>query len=663
MLVALLAALAFNELRAARRVIADAMEVGASLLVETIARAGENAIRADAQVKGVTADRLMGQARLLRELDGVQPLSDSMLVRLARETGLYRIETFTDAGARQASSDPAAPLGESGDPPAGITELLAGAEEAIIGAREVGLDAGERYSVGVRRQGGGAIVATIDAAQMLAFRRDAGIGRLMQDIGERDDIAYLVLQDRQGVVLASRGVVAMTRLVGDPFLEAALETDGARSRWVEGETTDLFETVLPFRVDADDRGLIRMGLVAEAMTVAEARSRRRLAIWAGLLAVVGVGLVALITIRQNYVLLNEAHTRIQTTSSRLLEDMADAVVAVDANGRICLWNRAAEVLFGVDAVAALGAGAGETMGQLGDFLESTLAEGRELRGEACRSRTRDGRAVDLSVSLSLLPGGPDALQTAVAVIQDLSERRALEANLHRRERLSAMGELAAGVAHEVRNPLNAIAVIAQRLQREFTPTTDTGEYTQLIGTVRDEVGRVNDIVRQFLELARPPALQFVDADLEALLVETASLARHSGGERGVPIDVDVAGVGHACIDGAQLRQVVLNLLVNAIDAVASMTDDRGGGGVRLQGRRTVHGVVIAVNDDGPGIAPVERERIFDLYYTTKSTGTGLGLSLVQRIVAEHGGRVDVDTELGRGSTFTIHLPLTPGTDA
>lgn len=663
-LVTLLAALAFNELRAARRVIADAMEVGASLLVETIARAGENAIRADAQVKGVTADRLIGHARLLRELDGIGQLSDSTLARLVEEAGLYDIELFGVDGVRQASTIPGTPLWESGQPPPGIAALLTGTEEVIIGAREAGLDTGERYAIGVRRRTGGAIVVTIDAAQMLAYRRDAGIGRLMQDIGERDDIAYLVLQDREGVVLASRGVAGMTRLAGDPFLEAALESDGPQSRWVEGESADLFETVLPFRVDAGYPGLIRMGLVADAMTVAEARSRRRLAIWAGLLAVVGVGLVALITMRQNYVLLNEAHTRIQTTSSRLLEDMADAVVAIDADRRISVWNRSAEALFGVDVDSALGAGAGVTMGEMGHFLEGTIAAGTELRGEACQSRTRDGRAVDLSVSLSLLPGGPDSPQTAVAVIQDRTERRALEANLHRQERLSAMGELAAGVAHEVRNPLNAIGVIAQRLQREFSPTTDAEEYTQLIGTVRDEVGRVNDIVHQFLELARPPALQPVDTDLAALLLETARLARHSGVERGVPIDTDVAHIGRACVDGAQLRQAILNLLVNAIDAVASMDDEHGRPrGVRLRGRSMEAGNAIVISDDGPGIGPAERERIFDLYYTTKPAGTGLGLSLVQRIVTEHGGRVDVDTDIGRGSTFTILLPLALGHDA
>lgn len=674
-LIALVGALAINELRAARAVIAEAMEGGAALLVEAIARAGENAIRADAQVEAVTAARLLGHARLLRELDRGGQLSDTLLARLAEETGVYRINVFDAAGRRVMPNvhlDHGAGLPDAVPPE--LADLLTGrAEETIIGFREGRFHEGQRFAGAVRRPGGGAIVVVVDAAEMLAFRQRAGIGRLMQEIGAKADIAYLVLQDRQGVVLASRGVARMSRLTGDAFLEDALEGEGPRSRLAEHEGKQVFETVLPFWVDADSRGLIRVALVADAMAVAEARSRRRLAVGAGLLAVVGVALVGWITVRQNLALLGEAHERIQTYSSRLLENMADAVVAVDGDGRIAVYNSAAEGLFGVSAGAARGARVDEVLGEGGRILLAALTEERELKGEACQCRTRDGRPVDLSVSLSLLRDRDGQVETAVAVIQDLTQRRALEADLRRRERLSAMGELASGVAHEVRNPLNAIAVIAQRLQREFVPTADEEEYGQLTGTVGQEVERVNRIVHQFLELARPPALELADTDLEALLAGTARVAESDGGQRGVRVEADFVGLGRARVDAEQLKQAVLNLVVNALDAVAGdgtrapassagrMPQDRAAGApvgvVRLMGRRSDREVMIAVEDDGPGIAPAQRERIFDLYYTTKLAGTGLGLGLVQRIVSEHGGRIDVDSEVGRGSTFTLHLPL------
>ena len=657
-LVVLVGALAVNELRAAREVMAGAMAEGSALLVQTIARAGEHAIRADAQLESLTAQRLLGQARLLRELDRGGLLADTTLVRLAEETGLYRIHVLDSRGTRVLSN---APLehGPGGPSPHRdeIGELLAGrADEVVLGFRAGRFHGGQRFAAAVRRAGGGAIVVNVDAAQMLAFRRQAGIGRLAQEIGAKEDIVYLVLQDRAGVVLASRGVSAMSRIAGDGFLEAALEGEAPRSRLAEYEGQSVFETVVPFWVDDDSRGLIRVALAADAMAVAEARSRRRLVVWAGLLAVVGVALVGWITVRQNLALLGEAHQRIQTYSSRLLEDMADAVVAVDGAGRIAVYNSAAEGLFGVPVAAAQGGLAEEVLGEGGRLIGRALAEERELKGEVCRCRTPGDRTMEASVTLSLLRNGTGQVETAVAVIQDLTERRALEADLRRRERLSAMGELASGVAHEVRNPLNAIAVIAQRLQREFTPTSDEDEYGQLTGTVRQEVERVNRIVRQFLELARPPALARVDTDVERLLTDTARVLESDAHQRGVALAMRVGDAGRADVDGEQLQQAVLNLLMNAVDAAT------GAPGVReptvhLVARRVSGELLIAVCDDGPGIAPAELDRIFDLYYTTKPAGTGLGLGLVQRIVAEHGGRIDVVSEVGRGSTFTIHLPL------
>jgi len=665
-LVALVAALAINELRAGRRVIADAMEEGAAALVEAIARSGENAIRADAQLEGATATRLLGHARLLRELDRGGQLSDTLLVRLAEETGLHRINVF-DVGGRKVMSSAYLEHGDGdgGHLPADVGDLLAGsAQEAVIGLREGRFHEGRRFAAAVRRPGGGAIVVNVDAAAMLAFRQRSGIGRLMQEIGARADIAYLVLQDRQGVVLASRGVARMSRLTGDAFLEEALVGDGPRSRLTEYGGKQVFETVLPFWVDADSRGLIRLALVADAMAVAEARSRRRLAVGAGLLAVVGVALVGWITVRQNLALLGEAHERIQTYSSRLLENMADAVVAVDGQGRIAVYNGAAEELFGVSAETAYGARADDVLGDGGRVLQKALAEERELVGEPCHCHTGDGRGLDVSVSLALLRNREGQVETAVAVILDLTERRALEADLRRRERLSAMGELASGVAHEVRNPLNAIAVIAQRLQREFAPAADEEEYGQLTGTVRQEGERVNRIVRQFLELARPPALALADTDLAVLLAETVNVVESQARQRGVRVEGAFSGVGRARVDAEQLKQSILNLVVNAVDAVAGEGAQAGEGDprvsagvVRLVGRRDDREVLIAVEDGGPGIAAAQRERIFDLYYTTKPAGTGLGLGLVQRIVAEHGGRIDVDSEVGSGSTFTIHLPF------
>lgn len=692
-LVALLAALAVNELRASRRLMTEAMEAGAASLVQAVSRAGENAIRADAQIEAATATRLLGHARLLKELDRQALLSDTLLARLATEAGLYRITVFDENGRRVlANGDKGHGDGAADRQPMDeLADVLAGRrDEAVIGFREGRYHAGTRFAAAVGRVGGGAIMVNIDAEKMLAFRRTAGIGRLMQDLGAHADVAYVVLQDRQGVVLASRGVARMGRIAGDPFLESALADDEPRSRQLEHEGKSVFETVLPFWVGPENRGLIRVAQSADAMVAAERRSQRRLAVWAGLLALVGVALMGWIAVRQSYAVLDQAHERVQTYSSRLLEHMGDAVVAVDGEARVEVLNPAAEKLFQLSASQVMGAPVHEALGEGGQIIRQALLESRELRGEACLCRTVDGRQLDLSVSLSLIRDRESQVQVAVAVIQDLTERRALEADLRRRERLSAMGELASGVAHEVRNPLNAIGVIAQRLQREFRPGEDQEEYDALTATVRGEVDRVNRIVRRFLDLARPPALEVRDTDLAAVLSDSLRVAESTASQHGIRVTGDFGGIGRASVDPEQLQQVILNLMVNAIDA---LTEDgaRQSGGisgdgaaagqsawepanappedpapgqqgiVRLSAERAAGEILIFVSDNGPGIPLEARERIFDLYYTTRQSGTGLGLSLVQRIVAEHGGRIDLDTEEGRGTTFTVHLPADSGT--
>ena len=657
----LLAALAANELRASRRIITEAMAAGAASLVQAIARAGENAIRADAAIEASTATRLLAQARLLRELDRHGLLSDTAATRLAQEAALYRINVFDAAGRRVITN--ASDTHASAASPE-LADLLAGrVEERIIGFREGRFHAGSRFAAAVARDEGGAIVVNIDAAEMLDARREAGIGRLMQEIGANPGLVYIVLQDQQGVVLASRGVQRMERIAGDAFLEAALSGNEPRSRMTSYEGQDVFETVMPFWVDAESRGLIRLSLTADAMATAEARSRRRLAVWAGLLAVIGVVGVGWLAVRHNLAVLHESHERIQTYSSRLLEDMGDAVVAVDYQGRIDVYNRAAERLLRLPGTQVR-ASSVHVLGDLGQRLLASLHGERELRGEPCRCRAPDGRMLDLSVTLSLLRNRLGQTETAVAVIQDLTQRRALEAGLRRGERLAAMGELASGVAHEVRNPLNAIGLIAQRLQREFQPVADAEEYAQLTRTVRAEVERVNQIVRQFLALARPPALVRADTDVEQLLADTLGVVEAQAAHDGIRVLRDFSGVGCASVDPAQLKQALLNLLVNAVEAL--QPDGSGGaedrspseeGVIQLTATRARDHIRIAVSDNGLGIPEPARERIFDLYYTTKPTGTGLGLGLVQRIVAEHGGSIAVDSVPGEGTTFTMQLPL------
>jgi len=239
----------------------------------------------------------------------------------------------------------------------------------------------------------------------------------------------------------------------------------------------------------------------------------------------------------------------------------------------------------------------------------------------------------------------------------LSEKHArAEDALRRRDRLVAMGELASTVAHEVRNPLNAVGMTAQRLKREFLGAAPAGageraELEELLSVMASETQRIDRIVQQFLEYARPPRLAPERVDLDALVGDVAGRARALAEARGVRLEAEASGAGTAVVDPAQLRQALDNLVRNAVEATPE------GGRVSLATRREGGGHAIEVRDTGRGIDPDHLPRIFDLYFTTKADGTGVGLAVTEQIVTAHGGTIEVDSRPGAGTTMTVLLPV------
>ena len=245
----------------------------------------------------------------------------------------------------------------------------------------------------------------------------------------------------------------------------------------------------------------------------------------------------------------------------------------------------------------------------------------------------------------------------------LTEKHArAEDALRRRDRLAAMGELASTVAHEVRNPLNAIAMTSQRLRREFigadavTGPQDEAELRELLDVLSGETQRINRIVQQFLDFARPPKLAPRTASLHHMLADAAESLRAKAAARRIWLDTALAGVGDAVFDPDQLKQVVDNLLRNAIEASPEE------GHVVLRATREATGHVIEVEDQGPGISPEHRLKIFDLYFTTKPEGTGVGLAVTHQIVEAHRGSIEVDSEPGRGTRMIVRIPFWPEDD-
>jgi signal transduction histidine kinase len=228
--------------------------------------------------------------------------------------------------------------------------------------------------------------------------------------------------------------------------------------------------------------------------------------------------------------------------------------------------------------------------------------------------------------------------------------RRLEADKALSAKLVAMGELAGGVAHEIRNPLNAIRVIIQRLEREFKPQNDETEYKELTSIIRKETDKINESVKNFLTLARPPILHKTMADLNQSIKEVVALFQPRAHSKGCYINADFGNLPRVLFDPELIHQAILNLLENALAVV----DSNGRIDIKtfFQDRRCV----IQIADNGPGIEDDEKPRVFDLYYTTKPTGTGMGLPMVLRIIKEHGGTIDLSDGPTGGALFRLELP-------
>lgn len=645
-LILALGGFAWYELHTSRQNTLETLEHSSGALVQAMARAGENALRAEEELDRMVQEHLLSNARSLARMQTGRVLGDSLLAEVAGEQGLARIEVFDARGYPLHSSDPQ---------PMDRFELdwwweeLAEVYEGAASEHLVVLEAAELYAVATPAAQGGAILVQASAQYLHELRRAAGIGRLIREIGANQGVVFTALQDSAGILLGSSGMGQLGTIAGDPFLSEALAGARPRSRTAQFGGQEIFETVMPFAPGGKPLGLLRVGLSVEALEAERRRDQLQLVLLAGLLAVLGAAGAGVLTIRQNYALLDEAYARVQTYSSRILAQMADAVMAMDTAGRIEVLNQSAQALFGAEAAAAAGRPYAEVVGVILPPVERALREGREGQ-EGAQRYLVGGKERLLSLSTSLVRNSRGEVETVVVVAQDLTALAALEADLRRGERLASMGALASGVAHEVRNPLNAIGIIAQRLEREFASQRDQQEYRGLLKVVRGEVGRVNRIVKEFLSLARPPALARHPVDLEESVELAVAALEPRAQAKGLRVERRYGGVGSWELDPDKFIQAVQNLLSNAVEATAE-------GQIRVTTRRTEDGSAeVEVEDSGVGIAPENLERIFDLYFTTKAEGAGLGLSLVHRIVNQHGGRVQVHSTPGAGSRFTLHFP-------
>jgi signal transduction histidine kinase len=262
--------------------------------------------------------------------------------------------------------------------------------------------------------------------------------------------------------------------------------------------------------------------------------------------------------------------------------------------------------------------------------------------------------VALSIFFFLILGVSAIILIWVNQNRHLRKLKEMEDRIQLAERLSSLGHLAAGVAHEIRNPLNAIGMGLQRLKREFPPQEESKkeEYLSFTELIFKEIRRVNEIIEQFLTLSRPSQLNMKLSSLQDLLKNLGTLLQEEASSQGIQIQAETnSDLPLIKMDNEKLTQAFLNIMKNGMQAMEQ------GGVLHVETQSFKDRVEVSFSDSGSGIPPEQMEKIFNYYYTTKEKGVGLGLPIAHRIIEAHGGQLKVESKVGFGTKVTVLLPV------
>lgn len=336
---------------------------------------------------------------------------------------------------------------------------------------------------------------------------------------------------------------------------------------------------------------------------------------------------------------------------RAVESTEEAVLITDARRRIIFANTAFMRTLGYRREEVVGRDAFEISGELPEpaeqFQETLLR--RSWRGETVVQR-KDGTPIPILLNASLIRDVDGRVLGAVAILEDISDAKRFQEQMHRADRLAAVGEMASGIAHEINN---ALAVIFGQTEEDGARSPD--DLRAALAKVDAQARRIADIVQGVLGFARPRAPRSLPVDLPELTAKTLDLVGHDLSRQGIRLETIVGDdLPLAEADPQQVQQVLLNLITNALQAMAG---SGGGGWLRVEVREEGTLLAVRVIDNGPGIAADVLPRIFDPFFSTKEKGSGLGLSVSYAIARAHGGDLRVDSEVGRGTTFTLLLPI------
>lgn len=524
------------------------------------------------------------------------------------------------------------------------------------------------------RQQGLTLIRSFEAGartgMMMRWRADA-LETLVKETARDTEVAYIVIVDPQGTILAAGGSwpegmvlpLAKTLEAGELLTRASSDSQGEpvyevsrrfKPRWAERQRLGMGmmrrhnEMMAEYDQGTDKPPIgqaIFVGLYTEEFHQARLDSLRQNLLLGGLLLLVGTAGFYLLFLSQRNRVTSSTLETMELYTASLIEGMPAGLLSIDAEQLILAVNSQTLGMFGRDREEVLGQLLAELVQD--DSLQQKMAENSDFIEQPFNWQTAAGTPLPLRISASRLTNNSGELLGTVLILRDMRELQAMEEQLERSRRHSALGVMATGVAHEIRTPLGTLRGFAQYFQR----SSQDEKACEYAGLMISEVDRLNRVISAMLQFSRQREAEITLLDTRHLCERVRALMTDEAAAHNIEllIDCEQAPEGFRG-DFDLLLQMLLNLLQNAMEATSSE------GRVELQMRQLDAMIEIRVSDSGCGIDSAARQSIFDPFYTTRKNGTGLGLAIVSQVVEQHAGEIVVESTPQQGTEFIIRLP-------
>lgn len=509
------------------------------------------------------------------------------------------------------------------------------------------------------------------------------VQRLLTETAQQPDIAYLLIADADGTILAHND----ESRIGDRYgsgLDMRRLTESDKVRWREvdrGAQSPVFEVFRRFTPTRGHGQMMRhhrpgmmpqlwwqrhmnpeglrgevpqfifVGLKTETVEAARREDVRHTIVMALILLLIGFAGIVSLFLAQAYRSTQVSLSRVKAFSDHLVENMPIGLAAIDQNGKLASFNQAAESILGRSFAEIFQRPAKDILPPPIQDLLAELKTGKKMLEKEIECSLPGGKNLPLEVIATSLQEETGAFVGCVVLFRDLSEIQRLKEEVTRNQRLAAVGRLAAGVAHEIRNPLSSIKGFATYFKERYKEVPQDQKTAEIM---IQEVDRLNRVIGQLLEFARPMSISKTQESLPGIIRQTLKVVEGEARRKGIEFQTRIpADFPDVMLDADKIKQVLLNLCLNSVEAMAN----GGTLAAEVQKDDQNNRALIVIEDTGEGISAENLPHVFDPFFTTKPSGTGLGLAIVHKTIESHGGEANVASRPGGGARFSFWLPL------